>query len=178
MTAIVLTCAVTFFLSSVADLAFSEFSTLSLKFSYPSTTKFFILVYLFLNSADFPIFFDYLKTCKVKHIFSSSFSEIIILTDFNVHHSQSFTSNFQDAAGELSFDFGVSLLLEACVHSVCVERGEPSQFPHFRPRDCFNLSTFQNFRTSRNKEELVGKGWNPTKFHQAWETSRIKIKLN
>ena len=72
--------------SRVSNLESPEFSTLWLKLSCNSTTKFICSVYLSPNSTDYPKFFDYLNS-KIEHILSSSpFSEIIVLGDFNVHH--------------------------------------------------------------------------------------------
>src|SRR6201990_1813685 len=89
--------------SRVSNLESSEFSTLWLKLSCNSTTKFICSVYLSPNSTDYPKFFDYLNS-KIEHILSSSpFSEIIILGDFNVHHRQWLSSSSQDPAGELAF---------------------------------------------------------------------------
>src|ERR1044072_281718 len=74
--------------SRVSNLESSEFSTLWLRLSCHSTTKFICSVYLSPNSTDYPKFFDYLNS-KIEHILSSSpFSEIIIFGDFNVHHRQ------------------------------------------------------------------------------------------
>ncbi|KAL7641293.1 UNVERIFIED_CONTAM: hypothetical protein RMT77_008431 [Armadillidium vulgare] len=101
--------------SRVSNLESSEFSTLWLKLSCNSTTKFICSVYLSPNSADYPKFFDYLNS-KIEHILSSSpFSEIIILGDFNVHHRQWLSSSSQDPAGELAFQFSIHNNLEQLV---------------------------------------------------------------
>ena len=67
--------------SRVSNLESSEFSTLWLKLSCNSTTKFISFAYLSPNSTDYPKFFDYLNS-KIEHFLSSSFSEIIILRWF------------------------------------------------------------------------------------------------
>ena len=101
--------------SRVSDLESSEFSTLWLRLSCQSTTKFICSVYLSPNSTDYPKFFDYLNS-KIEHILSNSpFSEIIILGDFNVHHRQWLSSNSHDSAGELAFDFSIENNLEQLV---------------------------------------------------------------
>jgi hypothetical protein len=93
--------------SRVSDLESPEFSTLWLKLSCNSTTKFICSVYLSPNSTDYPKFFDYLNS-KIEHILSSSpFSEIIVLGDFNVHHRQWLSSSSHDPAGELAFNFSI-----------------------------------------------------------------------
>ncbi|KAL7629919.1 UNVERIFIED_CONTAM: hypothetical protein RMT77_019962 [Armadillidium vulgare] len=102
--------------SRVSNLESSEFSTLWLKLSSNSTTKFICSVYLSPNSTDYPKFFDYLNS-KIEHILSSSpFSEIIILGDFNVHHRQWLSSSSHDPAGELAFNFSIHNNLEQLVH--------------------------------------------------------------
>ncbi|KAL7646845.1 UNVERIFIED_CONTAM: hypothetical protein RMT77_002101 [Armadillidium vulgare] len=102
--------------SRVSNLESSEFSTLWLKLSCNSTTKFICSVYLSPNSTDYPKFFDYLNS-KIEHILSSSpFSEIIILGDFNVHHRQWLSSSSHDPAGELAFNFSIQNNLEQLVH--------------------------------------------------------------
>src|ERR1700755_743886 len=89
--------------SRVSNLESSEFSTLWLRLSCHSTTKFIYSVYLSPNSTDYPKFFDYLNS-KIEDILSSSpFCEIIILGDFNVHHRQWFFSSSHDTAGERVF---------------------------------------------------------------------------
>ncbi|KAL7632739.1 UNVERIFIED_CONTAM: hypothetical protein RMT77_016940 [Armadillidium vulgare] len=105
-----------FVCSRVSNLESSEFSTLWLKLSCNSTTKFICPVYLSPNSTDYPKFFDYLNS-KIEHILSSSpFSEIIILGDFNVHHRQWLSSSSHDPAGELAFNFSIQNNLEQLVH--------------------------------------------------------------
>ena len=102
--------------SRVSNLESSEFSTLWLKLSCNSTTKFICSVYLSPNSTDYPKFFHYLNS-KIEHILSSSpFSEIIILGDFNVHHRQWLSSSSHDPAGELAFQFSIQNNLEQLVH--------------------------------------------------------------
>src|ERR1051325_1288400 len=102
--------------SRVSNLESSEFSTLCLRLSCHSTTKFICSVYLSPNSTDYPKFFDYLNS-KIEHILSSSpFSEIIILGDFNVHHRQWFSSSSHDPAGELAINFSIQNNLEQLVH--------------------------------------------------------------
>ncbi|KAL7640504.1 UNVERIFIED_CONTAM: hypothetical protein RMT77_008779 [Armadillidium vulgare] len=102
--------------SRVSNLDSSEFSTLWLKLSCNSTTKFICSLYLSPNSTDYPKFFDYLNS-KIEHILSSSpFSEIIILGDFNVHHRQWLSSSSHDPAGELAFNFSIQNNLEQLVH--------------------------------------------------------------
>src|ERR1700755_888472 len=101
--------------SRVSNLESSEFSTLWLKLSCNSTTKFICSVYLSPNSTDYPKFFDYLNS-KIEHILSSSpFSEIIILGDFNVHHRQWLSSSSHDTAGERAFIFSIQNDLEQLV---------------------------------------------------------------
>ena len=101
--------------SRVSNLEFSEFSTLWLRLSCHSTTKFICSVYLSPNSTDYPKFFDYLNS-KIEHILSSSpFSEIIILGDFNVHHRQWLSSSSHDTAGERAFHFAIQNDLEQLV---------------------------------------------------------------
>jgi exonuclease III len=101
--------------SRVSNLESSEFSTLWLRLSCQSTTKFICAVYLSPNSTDYPKFFNYLNS-KIEHILSlSPFSEIIILGDFNVHHRQWLSSSSQDQAGELAFDFSIHNCLEQLV---------------------------------------------------------------
>ena len=98
--------------SRVSNLESSEFSTLWLRLSCHSTTKFICSVYLSPNSTDYPKFFDYLNS-KIEHILSSSpFSEIIILGDFNVHHRQWLSSSSHDTAGERAFHFAIQNDLE------------------------------------------------------------------
>src|ERR1044072_8788932 len=102
--------------SRVSNLESSELSTLWLKLSCNSTTKFICSVYLSPNSTDYPKFFDYLNS-KIEHILSSSpFSEIIILCDFNVHHRQWLSSSSHDPAGEFAFQFSIQNNLEQLVH--------------------------------------------------------------
>ncbi|KAL7634069.1 UNVERIFIED_CONTAM: hypothetical protein RMT77_015397 [Armadillidium vulgare] len=102
--------------SRVSNLESSEFSTLWLKLSCNSTTKFICSVYLSPNSTDYPKFFDYLNS-KVEHILSSTpFSEIIILGDFNVHHHQWLSSSSHHPDGELIFNFSIQNNLEQLVH--------------------------------------------------------------
>src|ERR1700755_643843 len=101
--------------SRVFNLESSEFSTLWLKLSCNSTTKFICSVYLSPNSTDYPKFFDYLNS-KIEHILSSSpFSEIIVLGDFNVHHRQWLSFSSHDPAGELAFNFSIQNNLEQLV---------------------------------------------------------------
>src|ERR1044072_6527473 len=98
--------------SRVSNLESFEFSTLWLKLSCNSTTKFICSVYLSPNSTDYPKFVDYLNS-KIEHILSSSpFSEIIILVDFNVHHRQLLSFNFHDPAGEFAYQFSIFNNLE------------------------------------------------------------------
>ena len=93
--------------SRVSELESPEFSTLWLKLSCNSTTKFICSVYLSIISTDYFKFFEYLDS-KIEHILSSSdFSEIIIFGDFNVHHRQWHSSSSHDPAGELVFDFSI-----------------------------------------------------------------------
>src|ERR1700755_1097024 len=102
--------------SHVSNLESSEFSTLCLRLSCHSTTKFIFSVYLSPNSIDYLKFFDYLNS-KIEHILSSSpFSEIIILGDFNVHHRQWLSSSSHDPAGELAFQFSIQNNFEQLVH--------------------------------------------------------------
>ncbi|KAL7647126.1 UNVERIFIED_CONTAM: hypothetical protein RMT77_002384 [Armadillidium vulgare] len=101
--------------SRVSDLESPKFSTLWLKLSCNSTTKFICSVYLSPNSTDYPKFCDYLNS-KIEHILSSSpFSEIIVLGDFNVHHRQWLSSSSHDPAGELAFNFSIQNNLEQLV---------------------------------------------------------------
>ena len=101
--------------SRVPDLDSSEFSTIWLRLSCHSLTKYFCAVYLSPNSTDYPKFFDYL-TSKVEHILSTSpFSEISILGDFNVHHRDWLSSPFTDQPGELALTFSVLNDLEQLV---------------------------------------------------------------
>ncbi|KAL7643214.1 UNVERIFIED_CONTAM: hypothetical protein RMT77_006505 [Armadillidium vulgare] len=101
--------------SRVSNLESSEFSTLWLRLSCHSTTKFICSVYLSPNSTDYTKFFDYLNS-KIEHILSSSpFSEIIILGDFNVHHRQWLSSSSHDTAGERAFHFAIQNDLEQLV---------------------------------------------------------------
>ncbi|KAL7636546.1 UNVERIFIED_CONTAM: hypothetical protein RMT77_013321 [Armadillidium vulgare] len=101
--------------SRVSNLESPEFSTLWLKLSCNSTTKFICSVYLSLNSTDYPKFFDYLNS-KIEHILSSSpFSEIIVLGDFNVHHRQWLSYSSHDPAGELAYNFSIQNNLEQLV---------------------------------------------------------------
>src|ERR1700755_2927481 len=96
-----------FVCSRVSNFDASEFSTLWLKLSCNSTTKFICSVYLSPNSTDYPKLFDYLNS-KIEHILSSSpFSEIIVLGDFNVHHRQWLSSSSHDPAGELAYNFSI-----------------------------------------------------------------------
>src|ERR1700755_652998 len=93
--------------SRASNLESSEFSTLWLRLSCHSTTKFICSVYLSPNSTDYAKFFDYLNS-KIEHILSSSpFSEIIILGDFNVHHRQWLSSSSHDTADERAFHFAI-----------------------------------------------------------------------
>jgi hypothetical protein len=93
--------------SRVSELESLEFSTLWLRLSCQSTTKFICSVYLSPNSTDYPKFFDYLDS-KLEHILSSNpFSKIIVLGDFNVHHRQWLSSQFLDTPGELAFNFSI-----------------------------------------------------------------------
>jgi hypothetical protein len=93
--------------SRIPDLESSAFSTLWLRLSCQSTTKFICSVYRSPNSDDYPAFFDYLNS-KLEVILSSNpFSEIVILGDFNVHHRQWLNSSTQDAAGELAYQFSI-----------------------------------------------------------------------
>jgi hypothetical protein len=108
--------------SRVSDLESSEFSTLWLRLSCQSTTKFICAVYLSPNSTDYPKFFEYLNS-KIEHILSSSpFCEIIILGDFNVHHRQWLSSRTQDRAGELAYQFSIQNDLEQLVQA-------PTRYP-------------------------------------------------
>ena len=101
--------------SRVPDLDSSEFSTIWLRLSCHSLTKYFCAVYLSPNSTDYPKFFDYL-TSKVEHILSiSPFSEITILGDFNVHHRDWLSSPFTDQPGELALTFSILNDLEQLV---------------------------------------------------------------
>ena len=101
--------------SRVQDLESSEFSTIWLKLSLHSTTKFFCSVYLSPNSTDYPKFFDYLNS-KIEHILSSNpFAEVTILGDFNVHHRQWLSSNSTDRPGKLAFYFSINNDLEQLV---------------------------------------------------------------
>jgi hypothetical protein len=91
------------------------FSSIWLRLSCQSISKFICSVYLSPNSTDYPKFFDYLNS-KIKHILSHSpFSEIIILGDFNVHHRHWLSSSSHDLAGELPFDFSIHNNLEQLV---------------------------------------------------------------
>src|SRR6201990_1347100 len=101
--------------SRVSDLESPEFSTLWLKLSCNSTTKFICSVYLSPNSTDYPKFFDYLNS-KIEPILSSSpFSEIIVLGEFHVHHRHWLSSSYHDPAGELAFNFSIQNNLEQLV---------------------------------------------------------------
>ena len=91
----------------VPKLETSDFSTLWLRLSNHSSTKYICCVYLSPNSTNYARFFDYLNS-KVEHILSSSpFSEIIILGDFNVHHSRWLSSNKTDEQGRLTWEFAI-----------------------------------------------------------------------
>ena len=101
----------------VPDLESSEFSTIWLKLSQNSMTKFFCSVYLSPNSTNYPKFFDYLNS-KIEHILSTHpFAEITILGDFNVHHRQWFSSNSTDTPGELAFNFSICNDIEQMVQT-------------------------------------------------------------
>jgi hypothetical protein len=101
--------------SRVSDLESSMFSSIWLRLSCQSTSKFICSVYLSPNSTDYPKFFDYLNS-KIEHILSHSpFPEIIILGDFNVHHRHWLCSSSHDLAGELPFDFSIHNNLEQLV---------------------------------------------------------------
>ena len=100
----------------VSYLESPEFSTLWLKLSCNSTTKFICSVYLSSNSTDYNKFFDYLNS-EIEDILSSSpFSEIITFGAFNVHHRQWLSFSFHDPAGELAFNFSIQNNLEQLVH--------------------------------------------------------------
>src|ERR1700755_2233679 len=103
--------------SRVSNLESYEFSTLWLKLSCNSTTKFNCSVYLFPNYTDYPKFFNYLNS-KIEHILSSPFSESIILGDSIVHHSQWLSSSSYDPAGELAFQFSIQNNIEQLVHLI------------------------------------------------------------
>ena len=104
--------------SRVSDLESSMFSSIWLRLSCQSTSKFICSVYLSPNSTDYPKFFDYLNS-KIKHILSHSpFPETIILGDFNVHHRHWLCSSSHDPAGELPFDFSIRNNLEQLVGAV------------------------------------------------------------
>src|SRR6201990_1289678 len=93
--------------SRVSNLESFEFSTLWLRLSCHSTTKFVWSVSLSPNSTDYPQIFDYLNS-KTEHILSSSpFSEIIILGDLNAPHRQWLSTSSHDPAGELAFNFSI-----------------------------------------------------------------------
>ena len=101
--------------SRVPELDSSEFSTIWLRLSCHSLTKYICAVYLSPNSTDYTKFFDYL-TSKVEHILSiSPFSEISILGDFNVHHRLWLSSPFTDPPGEQAFIFSILNNLEQLV---------------------------------------------------------------
>src|ERR1700755_962386 len=100
--------------SRVSNLESFEFSTLWLRLSCHSTTKFICSVYLSPNSTDYAKFFDYLN-CKIEHILSSPFSEITVLGDFNVHHRHWLSSSSHNPAGELAFNFSIQNSLEQLV---------------------------------------------------------------
>ena len=108
-------CATNVICSRVSNLESPEFSTLWLKLSCNSTTKFICSVYLSPNSTEYNKFFDYLNS-EIEDILSSSpFSEIISLGAFNVHHGQWLSSSFHDLAGELAFNFSIQNNLEQLV---------------------------------------------------------------
>src|SRR6201990_2101591 len=93
----------------------TEFSTLWLKLSCNSTTKFICSAYLSPNSTNYKKFFEYLNS-KIEYILSSSpFSEIIILGDFNVHQFQWLSFSSHDTAGERAFLFSIQNDLEQLV---------------------------------------------------------------
>ena len=109
----------------------SEFSTIWLKLSSNSITKFICAVYLSPNSSDYVKFFDYL-TSKVEHILSHfPFAEISILGDFNVHHQLWLSSSFTDQPGEQAFNFAILHDLEQLVQ-------HPTRIPD-RPGDTPNI---------------------------------------
>ena len=93
----------------------SEFSTLWLRLNCHSTTKYICAVYLSPNSTNYVKFFNYLNS-TVEHILSiSSFAEITILGDFNVHHQLWLSSSFTDQPGEQAFSFAILNDLEQLV---------------------------------------------------------------
>ena len=101
--------------SRVPELDSPEFSTLWLRLSCHSLTKYICAVYLSPNSTDYVKFFDYL-TLQMEHILSiSPFAEISILGDFNVHHHLWLSSPFTDQPGEQAYVFSVLNDLEQLV---------------------------------------------------------------
>ena len=118
--------------SRVSDLESPDFSTLWLRLSSHSSTKFICCVYLSPNSTNYNAFFDYLNS-KLEQILSSfPFSEIILLGDFNVHHSQWLSSNSPtDDEGKLTFEFAILNNLEQLVQF-------PTRIPD-RPGDLPNI---------------------------------------
>ena len=103
--------------SRVSNLESSIFSTLWLRLSCQSTTKFICCVYLSPTTTDYPKFFQYLNS-KLEHIISiSPFSEVIILGDFNVHHREWLSSPVTDIPGILTREFAILNDLEQLVHT-------------------------------------------------------------
>ena len=117
--------------SRVPELDSSVFSTLWLRLTCSSSTKYICAVYLSPNSTDYQKFFDYLNS-KVEHILSKfPFSEIIILGDFNVHHHLWLSSSHTDQPGELAFNFSVLNNLEQLIQ-------HPTRIPD-RPGERANI---------------------------------------
>ena len=86
-----------------------------LRISLRTTTIFLCFCYCSPNSTDFVSFFDYLTLCRESLLSSNPHAEVLILGDFNVHHTEWLGSNSTDVGGIEAHSFSVTNEMEQLI---------------------------------------------------------------